>query len=163
MRYRHRRVAPCLLRCLPGIQIHICYTAQHVQSENLFESQFWEQFDWGKWHKKNSFTDNLSKIHEGSGPKKLYFWPFPISCCRFKHEKFSIPSVALWHTFSPHRSFCFYTYTHTLSTSLRTCCSHNFQVNKRFFFILLRFNDVFQPSVSIIQTQNRELAQWLAF
>lgn len=30
-------------------------------------------------------------------------------------------------------------------------------------FFLLRFNDVFQPSVSIIQTQNRELAQWLAF
>lgn len=136
--------------------------------KNLFKSQFWvlraicNLTEASDTKKTNTFRDNLSKIHEGSGPKKLYFWPFHISCCRFKHEKFSIPSVALWHTYPPHRSFCFYTYT---QTHFQHRFAHAALIISRWIkrFFLLRFNDVFKPSVSIIQTQNRELAQRLAF
>lgn len=59
-------------------------------------------------------------------------------------------------------SACFYTHTqthkhaHTLASMVHTCCCNNLGVNKGF---LLRFNDVFTPSVSLIVTQNRGLAQ----
>lgn len=62
---------------------------------------------------KNQHKDNLGKMHKGRWPKKQHLWSVPIPCCRFKHEKCALPSVALWHTFFPHSSLCFYTCTQT--------------------------------------------------